>query len=365
MLAYSGKPLAERKCHYLRPEGGWSAEGKAYARLALVPKPLRAAATPVGRVWHAWGCADDHPVSKDQYAGVFYGLAMAHQLVPVPGVQARTSRLVRDALDFLLANGWNVRVPPKDRYETTFLGDFPKQLSFLRIGATVLGGTYLDQYLRLSPASAHTWIPIWFAAIDPVLQYYKFNLSHAALAPALLLENDSGRRAGFVQAHGMLWRAVRHHRNAYFGLLRVLSRPPAERAAFGLTTTPWLNPAMNVIRETQSELQDWIQRYGLVKTSTGMPTGALADPSFQATLSASEIATFVGFDGSTKQLAVFALPQTARTGSDKDFVWQRHPFDPAGSRPSRVHPGVDYLLAYWLGRYLGIVPAPAATASPP
>ena len=356
VIPYSGKPLAERKCHYLRPEGGWSAGGKPYARLGLVPKPLRDAATPVGQVWHAWGCADDHPVSKDQYAGVFYGLAMAHQLVPVDSVQARTRTLVRDALDFLLANGWNVRLPPKDRYETTFLGDFPKQLAFLRIGATLLGGTYLNQYLQVAPASAHAWIPIWFASIDPVLQYYKFNLSHSALAPALLLEDDPVRRAGLAKAHAMMWRAVRHHRNAYFGLLRVLVQPPAEREAFVQTTTPWLDPSMTVSKEIRSVLQDWIRRYDIVKTSSGMPTGAFADPNFQASLSPTDVATFVGFDGSTRQLATFALPVTARTGSDKDFVWQRHPFDPSGSRPNRVHPGVDYLLAYWMAVYLGILP---------
>ena len=355
-IPYGGKQLAERKCHYMRPEGGWLAGGKPYSRLGLVPKSLRDGASPVGQVWHGWGCADDHPVSKDQYAGVFFGLAMAHQLVPVASVQARARTLVRDALDFLLANGWNVRVPPKNRYETTFLGDFPKQLAFLRIGATVLGGKYLDQYLQLSPASAHTWIPIWFAAVDPVLQYYKFNLSHAALAPALMLEDDPVRRAGFAQAHAMMWRAVRHHRNAYFGLLRVLVQPPDQQAAFAQTTTPWLDPSMTVEKEIRSVLQDWIGRYELVKTSAGMPTGALADPSFAKTLSTTDVATFVGFDGSTKQLAIFALPQTARTGSDKDFAWQRHPFDPAGSRPNRVHPGVDYLLAYWLGVYLGVVP---------
>ncbi|MGZ8692861.1 MAG: hypothetical protein ACXWZT_09025, partial [Gaiellaceae bacterium] len=299
MIPYGGKQLAERKCHYVRPEGGWSAAGTTYARLALVPKEARGSAKPVGQVWHGWGCGDDQPVSRDQYAGIFYGLALAHQLVPVPAIQARTRTLVRDALDYFLANGWNVRLPPEDRYETTFLGDFAKQLGFLRIGATLLGGKYLDQYLQLSPANANTWIPTWFSATDPVLQYYKFNLSNAALSPALLLEDDPARRAGFAQAQAMMWRAVRHHRNAYFALLRVLAQPPAERAAFAQAKTTWLDPNMTVEKEIRSVLQDWIRRYELVKSSTGMPTAALADPDFQAGLSAADVAPFVGFDGST------------------------------------------------------------------
>lgn len=377
VIPYSGKPLHERKCYYERSEGGWAAGTRTYPTLAAVPKAQRESAKPVGRIWRGWGCGDDHPVSKDQYTGVFYGLAVAHQLVPDAAIQARIRVLVRDALDYFIANNWNVKLPPADRYETTFLGDFAKQLAFLRVGATVLGGTYRDRYVQVAPASSSTWIPTWFSSVDPVLQYYKFNLSHAALSTALLLEDDAAVRAGYAQAHALMWRAVRHHRNAYFQLLRVLAQPAAQRASFLQTKTPWLDPTMTVGKEIRSLLYEWIQRYEAVKSSTGMPTGAVGDPGFQATqLSAAEVADFVGFDGSIRKLAVFALPLTARTGSNKDFIWQRDPFDTSyrgsvagcnalppspedvsrcGGRPNRIHPGVDYLLAYWLARYVGAV----------
>jgi hypothetical protein len=39
-----------------------------------------------------------------------------------------------------------------------------------------------------------------------------------------------------------------------------------------------------------------------------------------------------------------------------DFLWQRHPWRlVAGGAPSHVAPGVDYLAAYWLGRYHGAI----------
>ncbi|MEX0675050.1 MAG: hypothetical protein WD067_09765 [Gaiellaceae bacterium] len=385
-IELSDEPLGKRKCYYERPEGGWSVAGRSYATLGEVPKSERDSAQRVGRIWRGWGCAEDHPVSRDQYIGVFYGLGIAYRLVPDTAIRDRIRTLVRDALQFL--DDWNVRLAPTDRIVPTsgFLGDFAKQLALLRVGATVVGGVYADRYREVAPASSMVWIPTWFSSIDPVLQYYKFNLSHAALTVALLYEDDPAIRAGYAQAHALMWRSVRHHRNAYFQLLRVLAQPAAQRAAFLQTKTPWLDPSMTVDEEVRSVLSEWIQRYEAVKSSTGMPTGALADPGFHATqLAASEVGTFVGFEGTSRRLATFALPLAARPGSNKDFIWQRDPFDipyrgsvesckaippteedarRCGSRPNRVYPGVDYLLAYWLATYLGITPAPSTESAP-
>ncbi len=35
----------------------------------------------------------------------------------------------------------------------------------------------------------------------------------------------------------------------------------------------------------------------------------------------------------------------------EDFQWQRHPFTLKSDGSNKTYPGVDYLLAYWLGRY--------------
>lgn len=213
-----------------------------------------------------------------------------------------------------------------------------------------------------------------------MLQYYKFNLSHAALTTALLLEDNEALRSGYERGHAVLWRAVRHHRNAYFSLLRILMKTPSARAALAASKPSGLNPNLTVAEEIRSVLSDWIERHKAVKTWTGMPTGAVGDPKFQTELWPNNIGTFVGFDGSEGRLSTYALPIRARNGRDKDFVWQRDPFDTSyrggdkdcrgappteqevskcGGRPARIHPGVDYLLAYWLANYLKVLPAPA------
>ena len=82
------------------------------------------------------------------------GLGTAFRLVPEPEVQSVAGALIRDTLDFLLAEPVE-RPPPAGRAARSgvdFLGDFPKQLAFLRIGKTA-GVTCLVRQDRTSAAA--------------------------------------------------------------------------------------------------------------------------------------------------------------------------------------------------------------------
>src|SRR5207237_5497442 len=49
--------------------------------------------------------------SRDQYSGVFLGLATAYDLVPDAALRAQVSALVTRMLDYLIAHGWSVQMP--------------------------------------------------------------------------------------------------------------------------------------------------------------------------------------------------------------------------------------------------------------
>src|SRR5438477_12673123 len=49
--------------------------------------------------------------SRDQYAGVIFGLAVAYDMVVDPGVQSSISQLVTRLIDFLSGHGWTVVMP--------------------------------------------------------------------------------------------------------------------------------------------------------------------------------------------------------------------------------------------------------------
>jgi hypothetical protein len=394
-------PLESRPCHYVAPERGWSVDDQRYASYASIPLALRinrlgqSRIRPLGRIWYGWGCGDNHPVSRDQYVGVFMGLAFAHRLVPDPEVRATTQRLIENALDFLLRNNWNVRLPPDNRIETNFMGDFPKQLAFLRIGKSVNPEKYGERYDDVAAAAEHAWIPVWFSSLDPLFQYYKFNLTHAAFGPALFLENDAATRARWLASYRVLWRAVRHHRNAWFDLLHVLVHTPGERAAIaGAPTSP--SAAVPLSDEVKILLGEWLRRRDSTKGPNGLPLNRVAEAGPQMALWPNDIGRYSTIEGTRSCLARYPLPLYGRIGKGMDFSWQRHPFSlavgDAACEPTtppsatqilehgapaqageldhrlRESPAVDFLLPYWLGAYLGVLPGPAEpmpTPTPP
>jgi hypothetical protein len=386
---FAAGSLEKRPCYYVDPEGGWRAGGRVFPTYSSIPAGLKKSALglqgiqPVGRVWEGHGCGSDHPISRDQYVGVLYGLTAAYALVPDATVHETARKLIVDALDFLIRRGnWNIRLAPANRIETNFMGDFPKQLAFLRLGKTVDPARYGALYDEVAPAAELAWIPDWFSIIDPIFQYYKFNLAHAAFQIALLLETDPSLRASYLRSYGVLWAAVRHHKNAYFDLARVLMRLPSERAATAAEPAP-SNPAgspgfaLSLGDEAKSLLGEWLTRLALAHSAAGLPTYAVSDitAAYLAALGPSSTSVYTALDGGRRCSATYALPVWARNPSGSDFIWQREPFKtgiPLASCGGRVTagtlqpgaprfetPAVDYLLAYWLAVYVGVLPKPS------
>jgi hypothetical protein len=386
-INYTSGGLETQPCYYLQSQGGWRIQGNptTFPTYGAVPEATRKGLPqliqPVGPLWYGWGCGTNHPVSRDQYVGVFMGLAMAYQNVNDPAVRATAGKLIEDALDYLLRNNWNVILPPDNRIVPTssYFGDFPKQLAYLRIGKTVNPAKYGPIYDRYAPAAELAWIPIWFSSIDPLFQYYKFNLSHAAYSPLLFLETDPSIRAKAMVGYNMLWRAIRHHKNAYFDLLHILVQAPADRAAMAADPAP-ATPGVSLANEIQSLLNEWLIRRNRIMGPNGLPRNDVAYWEYQRDLWPRGVSLYAALGGKPKWISNNALPIWGRIGRGMDFMWQRDPFqvgmDEGMRRPGAPPPdqmeilrngaqgihrlregaAVDYLLAYYLAVYLGVIP---------
>ncbi len=390
-------PLDHRGCYYERPEGGWRVSAgrtrrraSSYREVASVVAGLsplegrRATVTALGTVWYGWGCGEDHPISRDQFLGLFLGLGLANQLVDQPDVRDRTRARLEQMLDYLLRNNWNVVLPPDNRIRTMFVGNIDVQLALLRIGATIDPGRYLARYRRYAAAADLDWIDTWFSSLDPVSSYFKFNLAHALFLPTLLDEDDPTTRAAYLRAYDILWRTVRGHQNAWFDLVHVLGQRPDQRAG-ALAVASAANPGLTLAQEVQTVLGQWLVRRGRVAGPDGQPRNDLADVPGLLALWPDEVTPYSSLEGATSCQARYPVPLPARVGNGMDFMWQRSPFGTAlptakcgvGSRPTeadlrangaadprREGPAVDYLLAYWAAAYLGVVPVPPPAASP-
>jgi uncharacterized repeat protein (TIGR01451 family) len=393
ILTFLDGPLSSRRAYYERPEGGWKIVGDTQARtfpnylaatqaLAALP-PVTGIAfkrfiVPVGTIWYGWGLSDEHPLSRDQYSGVTLGLTFAYELAADPGVRERAKALIEKILDNLIANHWNVILPPENRmpFSSSFLGNFDKQLAFLRIGKTVDPDKYGARYDAVSAASGLVWLPAFASALDPIFQYYKFNLQHDVLAPTLFLETDPALRANYMDAYNLLWRAVGAHQNAYFDLLHILVQAPADRAATAAGPGP-SNSDLTLGTEIKSLLGDWLKRTSLVPGASGvLPRDDVADPLYQANLWPNHVAVFTSITGQLRMASTYVLPVWGRLGVGMDFAWQKQPFEVGydvasfltGTKPTKASvqafvnrhtptlegPGVDYLIAYWLAAFLQV-----------
>lgn len=419
-ISYADGSLASRGCYYLRPEGGWTVtSGRTTRHAATYADAVRrsgslvrgrvgtAKITPRGRVWQGLGCGDASPVSRDQYTGVFFGLGLTYKLVDDAAVRVHVRTLVDKALGYLQRNSWRILVPFENAGTCTqsvstatiqcdlakakvrnlgsenFFFSFDDQASFRRVGATVDPGRWLSDYETAAPLLATpAWAGIYLTTLDPLFQYYKFNLAHEVLGSLLFLENGDALRQLYLPAFDVLRGATRAHQNAFFDLLTILVQPDALRG--DVASEPSANnPQISLADEIRSLLAEWVTRRNESPGPNHTPYLNLAEPDYVLGLWPDNIGLYTTLDFDPKCLSRWALPPQARKGQHHDNLWEAEPFgvgitarncnstvrptqaglqrsSSSGIYPSnREAPGVDYLLPYWMAVYLGIVPKPA------
>jgi hypothetical protein len=390
----TSKPFKDEECVYENPDGGWELRNARKrvtyelfrdadrARDQLpAPERDRAKINPLGTVWYGHGCGKVHPaISRDQYAGVFMGLAFVHKLVDDPQLRESAAHLIDQTLDFLISNSYEIVVPP-DVHGQNYWFSWDKQIGLLRIGVEVNPDRYRDRWLKAAAALPTAWIPGFMSGLDPLHQYYKFNLANAAFLPALFLEQNDAVRAGFEFARDVTNLPVRHHKNAWFTVAEILGERPADRVdAAGIPAAS--NASITKGQEIRTLLGQWLARRDAMRGPNTLPLGRVPDPGFLSNLWPADVTRYRKLDLGVACYGRFALPVDKRIGRGMEFIWQRHPFDvgmksencqapPQGQRtpattiaqrgaptPQREGPGVDFLLPYWAAVYAGIVPAP-------
>jgi hypothetical protein len=332
-----------------------------------------------GKAWCALG-RDSDPPSRDSYSGLFLGLGCAFRLIEDATTQGRVKSLVVNLLTYLLDSGWNVPTPTGDsiavgghgEVETTiitsFIFQFHQQLAFLCVGNSVAPDLFGAQFEQAAKAADLIWIPVCGDCLDPVGKYYKFNLDYASLGLLVLLDTDNGRQALYLRVFRMMRAAIGHHLNAYFNMWWIIANPDAkdaqaEGSVLGVTLE----------QETVYLLYDWLWR-PLRVPGPNCCLYRKETPSvfYQTHLNpATDIGLYTELGASKPDvLSTFPLPVRYRPGQDMDFCWQRAPFlsgfnlgangEPDFShvdlgQPEQESPGIDFLLPYYMARYIGIV----------
>ncbi len=253
--------------------------------------------------------------SRDQYLGVFFGLSVAFEWLDDERFRAPIRDVVTRMLDFLLGNGWIVRIPDGDS-STTFLHRVDQRLALLQVGRQVNDDRFSRPYRNERfIGSATIRIPIAFEIIDDHSSYFKFNLVAISMFMLARQEGQGIHRSRYLGAYETFRNAVEDHGNAHFNMIaRVLRGPDLSRD-----------------RETYGLLVAWMRRprrdFGIDLRSTYEACG---------------------------DRACRPIPVQDRVRSD--FLWQRSPFQlVAGGDGFIENAGIDFVLPYWMARVYGVL----------
>jgi hypothetical protein len=340
----------------------WAATGEPEAleqvRLALRGARLFAEVSGVRGLlarWYAPGPPPDQPhwhpslthpgyawrsdVSKDQYAGFVHGLGTTLALVSDAEIRADVADLAGTIADHLIEHDLEITDEGGERTEHgdlrgRFLG-VPlgvNALISLAVAKTAALATHEPRhqafYERLV-AEGYPEISYWaHFSVGGIGNRVNDHMAHLALYPLLLLERDEAVAASLRRGARRSWRHVSLDRNAFFAFVYagVVAADAEQAAAQG--------------RQALHEFPD---------RKIGWPVD-LTRPGFdlpRACLNESN-----GLPRSARAVPVYLRPMGAS-------LWSGDPRRMVGrlrDHGQNEYSGVDYLLAYWMGRYHGLVP---------
>jgi len=276
-------------------------------------------------------------ISRDQYMGVFFGMATAYDFVNHPQVKALCKQNIETMLDYLLTHKW-VALRKDGTVSTVWQSNPAHQLAWVRAGRRVNPSKYYLTYWKHAYLSDICWFSPWTMTFDPVGSYFKFNLEHGAFYTFLRLESNPWVWQRGYKGFRILRKALAHHLQAHFNMCTV-----------GIA--PW--QALQIGPETRTLLRLFLKRprRHVNVSVSGVETVPYTPPGVESGL-------FGALDSNAptgpSTISKYPLPPDKRPSTD--FLWQRDSFRLSSwGDGTKEGPGVDYTLPYWMGRYYGVL----------
>lgn len=240
--------------------------------------------------------------TRDQVVGAFFGLNIAFDLVDDPAVKTGASDLVTRLIGFISRHQWS----PNDDVSNTFLLRPEELQMLLQVARHVDPSSTISGPFLVPPVNVGINVDVLSNS-----SYFKFNLAYMSFYHLVRLQDNGDNRGAY--------RALRNytagHQNPFFNLIdRALNGPDAVRDA-----------------ETPVLLEQWLQR---------------PKRDFFVDLS--------GRIAACGSAACQPVPIPMRPPAT--FLWEVTPFQLQGGGSGIVeNAGVDYILAYWMARYYGVI----------
>jgi hypothetical protein len=266
-----------------------------------------------------------HP-TRDQYAGVLFGLGVAYDLVKDTALECVCRDTIVQLTNALIHSGWSMSTPrseiasgasecePPKAWWETFITYPHHRLSILQLARHVDPDQFTDVYERTRRNWWWWWVTDLSLLYDVWVlrsKYYLLNLDHMYYYTLIRYEDDAKYKERYLKQFARIRKATRTHSNAHFNMIEcaLTGREPTRDA------------------ETISALEQLLCR------------GFRDRP--------------VDLNGKYKACdlnkACDPIPVVERPYAD--FLWQRDPFGMKRDGDCSLESaGIDFILPYWMAR---------------
>jgi hypothetical protein len=307
------------------------------------PKPGYTPGQDFAMPWHGDQYFFTDYASRDEYMGLFYGLAIARDLFDDPNLKASAQASIEMALDYLLANDWTWRRRDGSLGER-WQGVLEQQYAWILAGYHGNPAKYQSVHDQYQGFCDLLWVGFWTSVMDPFYSYYKFQLGTGSIYSLLRLETDPVAWQRAYQSVAILRHYIGHHLNPLFNNVYLATDPSSKTQLGGENAnllTRWLNSQrrrerIDIHNDPTIEQVD----YTPPVNTTALPGNGPAP---------------------TIKVAKYPLPPEKRVGSG--FMWsvspvQLDPGYPANPDANIEGESLDFVLPYWQARYYGAIAGP-------
>lgn len=285
-------------------------------------------------------------VSKDQYAGFIDGLGVTLAVVHDTEIRFRVAELACAAADHLIENNMSIR--DFDGDETTY-GNLAGTIWCVPIGVNSLISLAIARVAAMSSGAlryrvfheklldeGYARTSYW--AHPPLFdsgRRVNDHMAYLGFYPLLLLEERAEVLADLVAGEGRSWKAVGEEHNAFFALVHATACERSPASGDRAERPGVAKLAREALREFPEDKVEW--PVDLTRAGFDFPRSILSTKNCEP-------------------LSTQAVPLYLRVRSSS--MWVSNPYRLAGDfgrRGKHETAGGDYLVAYWMARYHGVI----------
>ncbi len=282
--------------------------------------------------------------SRDQYTGWFFGMAVAYDLIDDEETKEVIRDDVKEVIDELRDDSyWIIG----ENGLPTDAG--PQVIGTMRVCWHLIAAHILDTpeyrelYEQVFENQKGSLGVSSFSLMNKYYQYYGFNLSHETFFNLLRLERNPERRRFYLDIfHTHIRNLVTLTHNVFFDDIYLANCERAGACYYYDETLADIPTQLAdfqdpPVREVPLEIPDWPLDPFTVAMS--------------ALIDALDIRELIDIEPQTLD------PRPVKWRCPRSFMWQKSPYniDCPGGDGTEVYPGIDYMIAYWMGRYYNLV----------